>query len=61
MHSEEEFNQAMLERQQMLEDALIRAETGVATKEDWNIIRFECGATIRPKVILKTVTITRSE
>ena len=61
MHSEEEFNQAMLERQQMLEDALMRAETGVATTEDWNIIRFECGATIRPKVILKTVTITRSE
>ena len=61
MHSEEEFNQAMLERQQMLEEALIRAESGVASAEDWNIIRFECGVSIRPKVILETVTITRSE
>ena len=61
MHTEEEFNQAMLEKQQMLEDALIRAETGVATAEDWNIIRFECGVSNRPKVILETVTITRSE
>ena len=61
MHSEEEYNQAMLERQQMLEEALIRAELGVATAEDWNIIRFECGVTSRPKVTLETVTITRSE
>jgi hypothetical protein len=57
MHSEEEFKQAMLERQQMLEDALIRAETGVATKEDWSTIRFECGVPSQTKVNF----LTRSE
>ena len=56
MHSEEEYNQAMLERQQMLEEALERAETGVATEDDWNTIRFECGVTRRPNL-----TETRSE
>jgi hypothetical protein len=56
MHSEEEYNQAMLERQQMLEEALERAETGVATEDDWNTIYFECRATRRPKL-----TETRSE
>ncbi len=56
MHSEEEYNQVMLERQQMLEEALERAETGVATEDDWNTIRFECGVTRRPKS-----TETRSE
>jgi hypothetical protein len=56
MHSEEEYNQAMLERQQMLEEALERAETGVATEDDWNIICFSCGVTRRPKS-----TETRSE
>ena len=61
MHSEDEYNQAMLERQQMLEEALKRAETGVATEDDWNIIRFECGVTKRPIVTLETVTLTRSE
>ena len=49
MHSEEEYNQAMLERQQMLEEALERAETGVATEDDWDIICFSCGVTRRPK------------
>jgi hypothetical protein len=47
MHSEAEFHQAMLERQQMLEDALERAETGVAIESDWDTIRFECGVTRR--------------
>lgn len=61
MHSEEEYNQAMLERQQMLEEALERAETGVATKDDWDIIRYECGVTKRPIVTLETVTLSRSE
>jgi hypothetical protein len=56
MHSEEEYNQAMLERQQMLEEALERAETGVATEDDWDIICFSCGVTRRPKS-----TETRSE
>jgi len=58
MHSEEE--QAMLERQQMLEEALERAEAGVARWDDWDIIRFECGTPRRPVVIFKTVSI-RSE
>jgi hypothetical protein len=51
----------MLDRQQMLEEALERAETGVATEDDWNIIRHECGLSKRPIVTLETVTLTRSE
>ena len=43
MHSEAELEQAMQERQQMLEEALDRAETGVANEEDWQLIRHECG------------------
>jgi|TARA_R110002126_G_scaffold14831_2_gene61680 hypothetical protein len=61
MTSEYEMHQLMHERQQMLEEALERAETGVATGEDWNIIRYECGLTKRPIVTLETVTLTRSE
>jgi hypothetical protein len=61
MHSKEEYNQAMLENQQMLEDALVRAESGIATAEDWNIIRYECGVPSQPKVTLETISITRSE
>jgi hypothetical protein len=38
-----EHHQAMLERMQMLEEALARAEAGVATSEDWKTIRYECG------------------
>jgi hypothetical protein len=38
-----EMHQLMLERQQRLEDALIRAEDGTATEEDWKTIYFECG------------------
>jgi hypothetical protein len=37
------FHQAMLERMQMLEEALQRAEAGVATTDDWDTIRLECG------------------
>jgi len=40
---EEEYNQLMLERQQQLEEAIDRAESGEATQEDWAIIRYECG------------------
>jgi hypothetical protein len=61
MTSEYEMHQLMLERQQMLEEALERAETGVATEDDWNIIRHECGLSKRPIVTLETVTLTRSE
>jgi hypothetical protein len=43
MHDEGEAHQAMLERMQMLEEALERAEAGVASEDDWNIIRLECG------------------
>jgi hypothetical protein len=45
---DEDFQQAMwhqaeLERQQMLITALSRAIQGIATPDDWNMIRFECG------------------
>jgi len=43
MHDENESNQAMLERMQALDEALDRAEAGVALEGDWDIIRFECG------------------
>jgi len=43
MRDEGEYHQAMLERLQMLEEALDRAEAGVATPDDWETIRFECG------------------
>ena len=33
----------MLERTQMLVEALCRAATGVATSDDWNTICTECG------------------
>jgi hypothetical protein len=60
MHSEDEMNQLMLERMQMLEEALQRAETGVASGDDWNIIRSECGLPKRPIVTLENISI-RSE
>jgi len=60
MHSEDEMHQLMLERMQMLEEALERAEASVATEDDWNIIRSECGLSKRPIVTLETVSI-RSE
>jgi hypothetical protein len=54
MNDEAEHNQAMLERMQMLEDALHRAEMGVATEDDWSVIRFECGVsrsrTLKPEI-----------
>lgn len=50
----------MLDRMQMLEEALERAETGVATRDDWDVIRFECGIPRRYKTTLETVSI-RSE
>ena len=61
MNSEYEMHQLMLERQQMLAEALQRAEAGVAKQEDWDIIRYECGLPKRPIVTFETVTITRSE
>jgi hypothetical protein len=38
-----EAHQLMLERMQVLEKALDRAEVGIATRDDWDIIRMECG------------------
>jgi len=56
-----EYKQAMLERMQMLEDALERAEANVATGADWDIIRYECGVPKTPTVKLETIPISRSE
>ena len=44
----------------MLEEALDRAKSGVATEDDWNTIRIECGLSKRPIVTLETLSI-RSE
>jgi hypothetical protein len=60
MHDESEMHQFMLERMQMLEEAITRAEAGVASGDDWDIIRSECGLPRRPMVTLQTVSI-RSE
>lgn len=43
MGDESEFHQLMLERMQMLEEALRRAIAGVATQDDWETICIECG------------------
>jgi len=43
MGDESEFHQLMLERVQMLEEALRRAIAGVATQDDWMMICTECG------------------
>ena len=37
------YHQAHLERQEMLIKALSRAINGIATPDDWNMIRYECG------------------
>jgi hypothetical protein len=41
--SQAEYNQLMLERTQMLEEALRRAVDGIATQDDWEMICTECG------------------
>jgi len=53
----DEYRQLELERMQRLDEALERAEAGRANEDDWNIIRYECGAPKRPVVSLKTVSI----
>ena len=40
---EAEYQQAMLERQEQLEEALLRAEDGYADEDDWKLIYSECG------------------
>ena len=54
---ESEYVMAMIERMQILEDAVNRAEAGQACSEDWDVIRRECGI---PKQSSTTLT-TRSE
>jgi len=46
---QEWFHQQQLERQQMLEEALLRAERKEANEHDWKVIYFECGMTRRSK------------
>lgn len=41
--------QMQLERQQMLEQALLRAERKEANEDDWKIIYYECGLSFRRK------------
>ena len=53
--SEAEHHQLELERMQQLDEAIDRANCGLATENDWNIIRFECGIVIRP--VLHTTSI----
>ena len=36
-------HELMLERMQRCEEAIARAKAGVATEEDWEVIRYECG------------------
>jgi hypothetical protein len=43
MGNQAEYHQLMLERVQMLEEALRRAIAGIATPDDWAMIRMECG------------------
>jgi len=43
MGNQAEFQQLMLERMQMLEEALKRAIAGIAQQDDWEMIRIECG------------------
>lgn len=45
----EEAHQLMLERMQRLEEALDRAELGLGNREDWDIIRYECGMSRKPQ------------
>lgn len=45
---QDEYHQLELERMQQLEEAIERATEGLATGDDWNIIRFECGIFNQP-------------
>ena len=58
--SDAEMHQLMLERMQQLEEALERAESGTATTDDWNTIRYECGVPRRQFVTMESVSINRS-
>lgn len=43
MDNHKELEELYCERVKMLEEALERAEKGIATEEDWRLIRNECG------------------
>lgn len=43
MDTDAMMHELMMERMQILEEALTRAESGVASKADWETIRYECG------------------
>ena len=42
MFDRDEYNEALLEKSQQLAEALNKAEAGVATREEWDLIRHEC-------------------
>lgn len=47
--TDSEYHQVNLELQQMLEEALNRAQDGKATTDDWNLIWYGCGLSKRVK------------
>ena len=49
-----EYVMAMMERMQLLEEAIDRAEAGEACSEDWDVIRRECGISKRSNSTLTT-------
>jgi hypothetical protein len=54
MNDESGMHQLMLERMQMLEEALRRGIAGVATEDDWAIICAECGMPVSSILTEKT-------
>lgn len=51
--TDSEYHQVNLELQQMLEEALERAQAGKGTADDWNLIWYGCGLQKRFKTISK--------
>lgn len=49
MTDQEVLHQAMLERQEIVEGALLRAQSGLANNADWDLIWWECGLIERRK------------
>ena len=49
MDDQELWHQALLERQQLIEESLIRAQDNRATDKDWDLIWWECGLYERRK------------
>ena len=44
------LHELMMERMQILEEAMTRAEAGVASKADWETIRYEGGLGVKLKM-----------